>query len=271
MVDGRRDLRPALPVGGDPGRRELPDRDQHRPRASRRARLVFAAIDHGEASSRRTKTLPNNTYYWRVRGVDPQGQAGPWNNGPAFTKTYDETAVPGPPNLHIYNTKLQLGGARRQRQRARLIQWSTVPGARTYEVRDQLRRHVEDVLHGQHGMDAVSSTTAALPRPRSSGAGGLQTGSPPPTCGTLHRRSCAPTRTTRSTARLIAGLLRIRSTSRTAARRSAIRPPTCTAAQPGCAGRSNTSDVITPSERHRSSGKSPAPLLEAGRHGRARL
>ena len=79
------------------------------------------------------KTLPNNTYYWRMRGVDPQGQAGPWNNGPAFTKTYDETPLPGPANLTVYNSKLQAiapGGSVNQP----VIAWSTVPGARTYEV-----------------------------------------------------------------------------------------------------------------------------------------
>ena len=67
-----------------------------------------------------TRTLPNNTYYWRVRGVDPQNQAGPWTNGAAFDKTYDQTAVPGPQRPR----GLQLEAARpdrrrRQRRRAR--------------------------------------------------------------------------------------------------------------------------------------------------------
>ena len=80
------------------------------------------------------QTLPNNTYYWRVRGVDPQGQAGPWNNGPSFDKTYDQTPAPqGPQNLRVLNTKLQPiadGG----KVNEPVLEWNTVPGARAYEV-----------------------------------------------------------------------------------------------------------------------------------------
>ena len=87
----------------------------------------------GATSFAPTRTLPNNTYYWRVRGLDPQGQAGPWNNGPTFDKTYDQTAVPGPPNLTVYDSTLQAippGGNVDEP----VVTWSTVPGARHYEL-----------------------------------------------------------------------------------------------------------------------------------------
>ena len=95
---GRGDLRPALPVGPDSGRRQLRDGDQHDLGLRDRLQAVLAPRPTA-TSFAPSATLPNNTYYWRVRGLDSQGQAGPWNNGPTFDKTYDQTAVPGPPNL----------------------------------------------------------------------------------------------------------------------------------------------------------------------------
>ena len=129
----RRDLRPALPVGADSGRGELPDRDQHD--LGLRDRLAGCSAANTTATSfAPTQTLPNNTYYWRVRGVDPQGQAGPWNNGPSFDKTYDQTVVPGPPNLHGLQLEAAAGRRRRRTSTSRSSRWDTVPGARMYEV-----------------------------------------------------------------------------------------------------------------------------------------
>ena len=36
-----------------------------------------------------TLVLPNNYYYWRVRAVDPSRNAGVWNVGPEFFKSFD--------------------------------------------------------------------------------------------------------------------------------------------------------------------------------------
>src|SRR5262249_45140097 len=54
-----------------------------------------------------TTLLKDNVYYWRVRAYDPDGNAGVWNNGSPFTKTFDKTAPAGPvtgtaiKNLHM--------------------------------------------------------------------------------------------------------------------------------------------------------------------------
>ena len=46
----------------------------------------------------------DNTYYWRVRAIDPDGNTGVWNEGPSFTKTFDNvppTTDPSVKNLHM--------------------------------------------------------------------------------------------------------------------------------------------------------------------------
>ena len=34
--------------------------------------------------------LADKQYYWRVRGVDADGNAGQWNVGPSFEKSFDK-------------------------------------------------------------------------------------------------------------------------------------------------------------------------------------
>src|SRR5207247_278512 len=46
------------------------------------------------------KLLPNNTYYWRVRAIDLEGNAGVWNEGPQFVKDFDNVA-PTIPNIRL--------------------------------------------------------------------------------------------------------------------------------------------------------------------------
>ena len=105
MVPGVEIYDPLFQWARDSGRRELRDGDQHH--LGLRHRLaVCSAPRRPRTSFAPSATLPNNTYYWRVRGLDPQGQAGPWNNGPTFDKTYDQTAVPGPPNLTVRDSTL---------------------------------------------------------------------------------------------------------------------------------------------------------------------
>ena len=58
------------------------------PRTSRPARK-FAAPTRRSARLSPTRVLPNNHYYWRVRALDLAGNAGQWNVGTSFDKSFD--------------------------------------------------------------------------------------------------------------------------------------------------------------------------------------
>jgi hypothetical protein len=92
--------------------------------------------------------MKDNVYYWRVRAFDPDGNAGVWNNGPSFTKTFDKTAPAGPvtgtaiKNLHMRNniTDDTLAAdadhnlANGYQTTVPVVSWDPVPGASSYEV-----------------------------------------------------------------------------------------------------------------------------------------
>ncbi len=51
-----------------------------------------------------TVVFRDNTYYWRVRALDAAGNAGVWNRGPDFVKTFDKVppvTAPSIKNLHM--------------------------------------------------------------------------------------------------------------------------------------------------------------------------
>ena len=80
-----------------------------------------------------TQNLGNaTTYYWRVRAVDAQGDAGRWYEGPKFTKAFD----PAPPTIQ----KLTMSDVNGNPQASPvqtatpIVTWSPVPGASRYEV-----------------------------------------------------------------------------------------------------------------------------------------
>ena len=87
------------------------------------------------------EVFANNTYYWRVRAVNAHGDAGVWNEGPSFVKTFDnypdlsELAVK---NLHMRDvsdpgTDLDPGTAGYQTDLP-IVTWDPVPGASSYQV-----------------------------------------------------------------------------------------------------------------------------------------
>jgi hypothetical protein len=89
-----------------------------------------------------TVLFKDNTYYWRVRAIDPDGTTGVWNYGPSFVKTFDKV----PPvvstsiqNLHMRDnlsdpgTDLD-GGTPGYQTQVPMLTWNWVPGASSYEV-----------------------------------------------------------------------------------------------------------------------------------------
>ena len=211
----------------------------------------------------RCRRLPDNSYYWRVRGVDPQGQAGPWNNGAAFDKAWDRTSPPGPQNLTVYNSKLQAiapGGNVNEP----VVTWSTVPGARTYEVQLNCPGDSRTLCDPQH-VWTPRGHVPGTPRPRRSTRPG-RTSNRRTRCplASVHVSRCAPTRTTRSTDRPQAGPFASIDFHRRQRAWIHQRPR---ALQIGCVGALNpAADIREHAERnHRR--QEPADLLEAGGHG----
>jgi hypothetical protein len=80
------------------------------------------------------KALPNNRYYWRVRALDLDGNAGLWNLGPEFEKSFDSVTPPEDtvPGLHLRDNEgpLPVGSI----TSSPVVAWDSVPGASSYEV-----------------------------------------------------------------------------------------------------------------------------------------
>jgi hypothetical protein len=83
------------------------------------------------------KVLPNNTYFWRVRAIDLDGNAGDWNYGPAFKKDFDDV-VPSVPGLrvrsNVADTTPATGTSGLPTTNSPIVSWSPVHGASSYEV-----------------------------------------------------------------------------------------------------------------------------------------
>ena len=72
----------------------------------------------------------NNHYYWRVRAVDPSKNAGVWNVGPQFSKTFDNV-VPSVKDLRMLDNPTP---GETFETDTPIVTWSRVPGASSYEV-----------------------------------------------------------------------------------------------------------------------------------------
>jgi hypothetical protein len=86
-----------------------------------------------------TQVLANNEYYWRVRAIDANGNAGVWNEGPSFGKAFDN----GTPTIEHLTMSDPSGNPlpADPTTDTPIATWSPVPGASSYEV--QVTRYVE--------------------------------------------------------------------------------------------------------------------------------
>ena len=89
-----------------------------------------------------TSMLRDNTYYWRVRALDAFGNAGQWNLGSPFAKTFDKVppvSAPSIKNVHMRDNLSDPGsdldaGAAGYQTEVPILVWNPVPGASSYEV-----------------------------------------------------------------------------------------------------------------------------------------
>jgi hypothetical protein len=123
-----------------------------------------------------TISLLSNKYYWRVRGLDGAGNAGPWfpsgdgTDADAFTKTFDNACradlpenclqppIPSIADLHLEDSmgRLQVGAT----TNSPVIRWNAVPGASSYEY--EVATYSAGCRWGSdisHGVTAVTAWT----------------------------------------------------------------------------------------------------------------
>jgi hypothetical protein len=114
-----------------------------------------------------TSLLRDNTYYWRVRSLDAFGNAGDWNVGPSFTKTFDKVppvTAPSVKNVRMRDHLSDPGsdvdaGTPGYQTHVPVVTWDPVPGASSYEI-DVFPFELGICNWSSSGLDDWHSTTA---------------------------------------------------------------------------------------------------------------
>jgi hypothetical protein len=120
-----------------------------------------------------TQLLQNNRYYWRVRAINVDGNAGPWAEGkPPIDKVFDN-APPTVPGIAITdNHGAGSAGDAGFATSSPIVTWQPVPGAAAYELDVVSYQHGvcqwsepdrpdADTWHGWHGFTSVPEWTPA--------------------------------------------------------------------------------------------------------------
>ena len=89
-----------------------------------------------------TLVFGDDTYYWRVRAIDIDGNTGVWNVGPVFTKSFDNVPPVSSPSIKNLRMRDNLNdpgtdadaGTPGYQTHVPILAWNAVPGASSYQV-----------------------------------------------------------------------------------------------------------------------------------------
>jgi hypothetical protein len=89
-----------------------------------------------------TVLFKDNVYYWRIRAIDPDGNAGIWNVGPSFSKAFAKSppvTAPVVKNLRMRDNLADPGtdvdsGTPGYQTNVPIVRWDPVPGAASYHI-----------------------------------------------------------------------------------------------------------------------------------------
>jgi hypothetical protein len=115
-----------------------------------------------------TNPLPNNTYYWRVRPINAQGDKGVWTQGAPFTQFFDTLPPLTPPTVTGVHMRDELGDTGPKpagwSTAVPILVWHPVAGASLYDLNVYSETNgVCDIQTAAQNMHVVTPMTAWSP------------------------------------------------------------------------------------------------------------